>query len=529
MVKRKGTPHDAAASNLRGQKTQSAQAFRQILKVIARNMVSPAGILGCSIVLWLATLSIGTAMLMTSRTDAFNHALRNSRNLTLVLERDIERSIDLYDLSLRAVSDGAANSQVMALPANLRDRVLFDRAATAHYMGPMTISAGNGTLIATSDPRSAGRERAAPDLNAAGHLMTPDGLYIGRPVHSSANPAQFAIPLGRSIYRPDGKFLGTVMGSLSMEYFRELTNGLSIGERGSVIVFETDGTLISRLPDSSENIGRNFAQSPIFRRLMTGTEGHFVGTPNLDGVRRLYVYKRLPDLPLIVAVAPAMSTVYAEWWARATWFGALILAFTAIKAAGTWLFVRELRRRQRAEASLERMAHHDPLTGLENRATFDDVLAREWKCARRNEKPLSLLFIDIDRFKSYNDQYGHQAGDVALKSVATRIAACLDRPGDHAARYGGEEFIVVLPDTDTRGAALMAEKIRSAVFNLQIEHRQAPLQMLTVSIGVSTTAVDRVTDASTLLKTADMALYEAKRLGRNCVSIVPQLDTECAA
>ncbi|MEK6294123.1 MAG: diguanylate cyclase, partial [Paraburkholderia tropica] len=255
----------------------------------------------------------------------------------------------------------------------------------------------------------------------------------------------------------------------------------------------------------------------------------FVGTPNLDGVRRLYVYKRLPDLPLIVAVAPAMSTVYAEWWARATWFGALILAFTAIKAAGTWLFVRELRRRQRAEASLERMAHHDPLTGLENRATFDDVLAREWKCARRNEKPLSLLFIDIDRFKSYNDQYGHQAGDVALKSVATRIAACLDRPGDHAARYGGEEFIVVLPDTDTRGAALMAEKIRSAVFNLQIEHRQAPLQMLTVSIGVSTTAVDRVTDASTLLKTADMALYEAKRLGRNCVSIVPQLDTECAA
>ncbi|MEK6294122.1 MAG: cache domain-containing protein, partial [Paraburkholderia tropica] len=273
MVKRKGTPHDAAASNLRGQKTQSAQAFRQILKVIARNMVSPAGILGCSIVLWLATLSIGTAMLMTSRTDAFNHALRNSRNLTLVLERDIERSIDLYDLSLRAVSDGAADSQVMALPANLRDRVLFDRAATAHYMGPMTISAGNGTLIATSDPRSAGRERAAPDLNAAGHLMTPDGLYIGRPVHSSANPAQFAIPLGRSIYRPDGKFLGTVMGSLSMEYFRELTNGLSIGERGSVIVFETDGTLISRLPDSSENIGRNFAQSPIFRRLMTGTEG----------------------------------------------------------------------------------------------------------------------------------------------------------------------------------------------------------------------------------------------------------------
>ncbi|WP_321937699.1 GGDEF domain-containing protein [Paraburkholderia sp. J8-2] len=197
-----------------------------------------------------------------------------------------------------------------------------------------------------------------------------------------------------------------------------------------------------------------------------------------------------------------------------------------IKAAGTWLFVRELRRRQRAEALMERMAHRDSLTGLENRGTFDEVLEMEWKRARRDGKPLSLLFIDIDRFKAYNDHYGHQAGDVALKTVARQISKCIDRPGDHVARYGGEEFVVVLPDTDTAGAILIAERIRTAIFDLHVSHSQTPTGFLTVSVGISPKAIATVTCAADLLKTADAALYEAKGLGRDRVCVVQQPEAE---
>lgn len=501
------------------------ERLRRKFQVLGRVAVSPVGILCCGAILWLGTVSIGVAMLMAARVDAFDRAVQNSRNLTLVLERDIQRSVDLYDLSLRAVAEGTVDGQVMALPPRLRDRVLFDRAATARYLGSIVVKTEDGKLLADSDGSSADlndRVNSYPIL--ADYQMASGGLYIGRPVSSSSGGGPMAIPLGRAIYNPDGKIMGRVVGSLSLEYFRALTNGLSVGKNGSVAVFEADGTLISRLPYTPGNIGRNFAHAPVFQRLIHEPEGFFVATARLDGVRRLYVYKRLSGLPLIVTVAPAMSTVYAEWRARAEWFGVLIFIFTAIKAAGTWLFVRELRRRQRAEAELERVAHRDSLTGLENRATFDEVLEREWRRARRNDKPLSLLFIDIDKFKAYNDCYGHQAGDAALKAVAKRISACLVKPGDHVARYGGEEFVVVLPDTHIAGAMLAAEKIRQAVVDLRVEHSKTSFGCVTVSVGVSSTDVPTISDAGTLVRTADAALYEAKNLGRNRVSVVQSQD-----
>lgn len=182
---------------------------------------------------------------------------------------------------------------------------------------------------------------------------------------------------------------------------------------------------------------------------------------------------------------------------------------------------REIRERQRyqelleeANARLKVLADHDELTGLYNRRVLMARLKEEFHRALRYDQPLSLLMIDVDGFKEYNDTYGHSAGDEVLQQVAYRIKMML-RAGDLPARYGGEEFAVVLPNTTLTGAVALAERLRQA-----IERAPWPLRPLTISVGVAaqTAAAE---EPHTLIATADEALYEAKRAGRN--RVVPAL------
>ena len=180
----------------------------------------------------------------------------------------------------------------------------------------------------------------------------------------------------------------------------------------------------------------------------------------------------------------------------------------------------QLRKRHRAETELQALARTDGLTGLDNRRMLDVTLAREWRRAARSQHALSLLFIDVDYFKRYNDTQGHQAGDDALAAVGHCIAGCLRRPADYAARYGGEEFVVVLPDVDTDGAASIAETIRTGVLDLGIRHDAGATGRLTVSIGVTTSYPEHDDDMQAALKLADDALYRAKEGGRNRIVVL---------
>jgi len=176
------------------------------------------------------------------------------------------------------------------------------------------------------------------------------------------------------------------------------------------------------------------------------------------------------------------------------------------------------RRLAEASSELEQLAATDQLTGVANRRRFDQELAREWRRTTREELPLSLLLLDVDFFKIYNDTYGHQGGDQVLKAVASAIGGTLQRPADLVARWGGEEFAVLLPATDIYGAIEVAEIIRVAVEILHIPHRDTPGGCLTVSIGVASTYPSSNNAAEPLIAEADTNLYEAKRLGRNRVS-----------
>ena len=192
----------------------------------------------------------------------------------------------------------------------------------------------------------------------------------------------------------------------------------------------------------------------------------------------------------------------------------LLIGFAAISFFGTRL--------SEAIRKLEFLSQVDGLTQVHNRRYFDEYLRREFLRARRKHHPLSIILVDVDFFKLFNDTYGHQAGDECLKQIARTINASIKRPTDLVARYGGEEFVIILPDTISDGALTVAEFVRSQIAALKIPHKASLVSdVVTVSLGVWTYHGDPV-EGQIMLAKADQALYSAKHNGRNRVGLAPE-------
>jgi len=176
---------------------------------------------------------------------------------------------------------------------------------------------------------------------------------------------------------------------------------------------------------------------------------------------------------------------------------------------------------------LQDLADRDGLTGVANRRRGDVYLEECWSRLRRERKVLSIIMLDVDHFKAFNDNYGHQAGDDCLAALARALQEQLQRPADMLARYGGEEFMIILPNTDADGAAVLAERLRQAVEGLVIEHAHSSAStVITVSLGTATTLPASDVGSELLLREADIALYRAKRLGRNQIYSAPAVQIE---
>jgi len=171
--------------------------------------------------------------------------------------------------------------------------------------------------------------------------------------------------------------------------------------------------------------------------------------------------------------------------------------------------------RKLIEERIQFQALHDPMTGLSNRLHFTEVLDKEWRRSLRNQQPLSLVMLDIDYFKQYNDKFGHPVGDQCLIEVADVLKKFSNRAEDLAARYGGEEFVLILGNTSCNAAYHLAESIRQGVYDLDIEFDAT--QRITISAGVACCVPRNELNALRLLNEADKALYRAKREGRNRV------------
>ncbi len=171
---------------------------------------------------------------------------------------------------------------------------------------------------------------------------------------------------------------------------------------------------------------------------------------------------------------------------------------------------------EKANKQLKILSGIDGLTQIPNRRKFDEYLASEWGRHIREKNHLSVIMCDIDFFKYYNDTYGHQAGDECLQQVARAIHDSSCRSSDLIARYGGEEFVLILPNTDMKGAKVVAERVRTSVKNLKIDHKSSTInQYVTLSLGIAATIKGQNTSAKSLVALADKALYEAKEGGRN--------------
>ncbi|MFM0557385.1 sensor domain-containing diguanylate cyclase [Paraburkholderia sediminicola] len=473
----------------------------------------------CGAVIAIVMVGLCLVVLYQARQDALDHTRDKLRDIALVAQRDIERNLELYELSLQAVVDGLQQPDVMALPPHLRRQVLFDRAASAKYLGSMLVldEAGNIVIDSGSDaPRQgnfADRSYFSVQRDNPGA-----GLYISDPFRSRLRGGAPSIALSRRLSRPDGSFAGIVLLAVNLEYFHNLFAGLSLGSHGSMALVGRDGTMVMRQPYDPRIIGRNISGASTFRRFLSAPEGSFSETASIDGIRRLYWFQNFPHAPLILMVAAAEEDFYAAWRRRAMTIGSLMLVFGFAFVALSMLLGAQMRRRMRAESDLQLLAHTDGLTGLNNRRSLGEILDKEWRRARRMHSVMSLLFVDIDRFKAYNDTYGHQAGDDALAAVARCISESIRRPADTAARYGGEEFVVVLPDTPASGATEIAERIRSAICECGIAHAGSEYGRVTASIGVVSRVPLTDDDLTAAIKAADEALYNAKATGRNKVS-----------
>lgn len=173
--------------------------------------------------------------------------------------------------------------------------------------------------------------------------------------------------------------------------------------------------------------------------------------------------------------------------------------------------------------TIERLCMIDALTDINNRRGFDQKMEQEWLRAGRDKSTISLIIVDVDKFKAFNDTYGHPQGDIILQTLAKVLAQVPSRPGDFVARLGGEEFAVVLPATDAAGAMVLAEKIREAVQGMIIPYLDDIKLSITVSLGVASLIPDSMLTMADLVSRADEALYKAKNTGRNrsCLYIKP--------
>jgi diguanylate cyclase (GGDEF)-like protein len=238
-----------------------------------------------------------------------------------------------------------------------------------------------------------------------------------------------------------------------------------------------------------------------------------------DGVKRLFAYRHVGTSPLVVSYGQSLTSVYAGWWDQTLRLGGVVGLVSVMNIALIVFLARALKRGSVAEHRLATAAMTDGLTGLCNRRRFDEIFDNTWRIAQRGNRPVSVLMIDADFFKSYNDHFGHLAGDAALVAISGCVREGARRAGDVAARYGGEEFIVLLTDAGPEQAVEVGEKIRNLVLELRAAQQGRDDATPTVSIGIASAIAKDAMDRNELVKAADLALYLAKNNGRNRIEL----------
>ena len=361
-----------------------------------------------------------------------------------------------------------------------------------------------------------------------------DALFISRPMFDKSSK-QWSIQFTRKLYEKDGSFTGILVASIPPSFFSDFFQSIDLGNRGLITLFGTDRYILARSTGTKsidDAIGKQIGEDHPFisRRVQNGI---YSSRCVIDGELRLSAYRKLPKYPLFVQEGLSEDDIFLDSSNRrkniliigsiisAAFFGALALLMQLEREQQKLLEKLSKRDGQLQDTlkDLEHLVTTDALTGLPNRRSFFSRAQTEFTRATRYDRPLSLLMIDVDHFKSVNDRYGHLIGDAALRHISEIMMSCI-READMAARYGGEEFVIILPETDAEGAGFIAERVRREIEASRMWIDSMTELGLTVSIGIACTPPgNQFPDIDRLLQEADDALYMSKTRGRNCISM----------
>lgn len=498
--------------------TDSGRMIRRFNRLYrAFDRPSPVLIWSATAVGLLFQLIVFAVIALDTYRSTINSSFEVAGNIAALIEQDIARNIGLYDLSLQAVVEKVNDPEVMALSPRLKQMAVFDRSSTAPGLGAMVVLDKGGQIVLDSlsvAPR-AGNFFDREYFKFQRDTPTPKGLYISRPFEARLQNLTWSISISRRLAAADGGFAGIVSGTLKLDFLRERLEAAALGKRGVASLFRDDGILLIQNTASNANIGADWSRADVFKHAPGHDSGTYSSERSMDEVPRLFAFKRVSGFPLLVVAGIAREDVLAPWWSKLQLFAAVFAAMAVSVIVLVAMFNRELRRRIVAERGQAALARQDRLSQLANRLGFDEALTLAWRRAGRERQPLSLLMIDVDKFKEFNDRYGHPEGDKVLTAIAAVIGGAVRRPGDLAARYGGEEFAVLLPNTGSEGAMRIAESIRNSVLAAAVPHEGSSYRFVTVSLGVATIVPHNGMAQATLVENADRALYAAKAGGRN--------------
>ncbi|OYQ32593.1 hypothetical protein CHU95_17590 [Niveispirillum lacus] len=478
------------------------------------------------VVMAMAMAVIISSQLYQDRINERAQAEEAAVNLTNAIARDISRHIDLFRFVLSSLRDTVTSDAFARIPRDLHDTVLFSHTAAPKALGVLFVTDANGIITAESGFSDIkGQSRGWRPYFAYHRDHNDPSLLISGPM-VSATSGDPVIVLSMRLNHPDGSFRGVVVASMLLSYFDGLLTDLTMEPGANLSLLLDQGVVMARKPADPGAIGRDLRQDPLVAAAAGKPQAVYV-EPGSAGDDLLVVSTAVEGSTMRVQMTQSLSQVWSHWRAKAWTIGITTAVLMMGIISLIVLFHRESGRRARAQqalaqanGTLERMATTDALTGIANRRMFEDILRREEAKASRAAHNAAVLMIDIDLFKSFNDTYGHGAGDATLRSVAQAVTRAVTRGGDLVARIGGEEFAVLLTETDLAGARVVAERIRADVVALGIRHTGSPHGHVTVSVGLAAAATEATAlNLDDALNHADQALYDAKKNGRNRVEV----------
>ncbi|WP_192552067.1 diguanylate cyclase [Pseudomonas sp. IzPS59] len=463
-----------------------------------------------------------------SRRQDLANAQMASANLTRAMAQQAEDTFLAADLVMTSLVDWIQEDGYGAAQKPRLQRTFARRVQQLEQLHGMFLFDREGQWVITSFPDLPRGNGVADREYFKYHQQNVSSVaHIGPAIRSREN-GEWIIPISKRVNDHAGNFQGVLMAGIKMSYFDKFFKSFSLDDNGTMFLGLTNGTLLARRPFDESLIGTSLAKGEIYQTLLpNASAGTAMIDSVVDGVTRLYGYRQLDSYPLVVSASSSRDTILKGWHDRA--FQSSVIVALVMLGVGLfgWVFIHQVRDGERieknlikAQRALELIATHDSLTGLANRRLFEQSLEIEFARGARQSSPVSLIMLDIDFFKRYNDAYGHVAGDHCLTQVALVVKNCCQRKSDLAVRYGGEEFAVLLPDTDINGALAIAGQIRRSVMDKHITHSGSPTGYLTVSLGCYSFIPLGNDSPELFIQRADAALYQAKNAGRNRAAVL---------